>query len=83
MESRVTTVAAALLVSVSIACATNPVTGERQLALISEAQELEIGRSAAAEVRNSIGLVDDAELQSYVQRIGTTLATSSHRPGLP
>jgi predicted Zn-dependent protease len=83
VESRVTTIAIAVLLAVSIACATNPVTGERQLALISEAQELEIGRSAAAEVQSSIGLVDDAELQSYVQSVGTTLAKSSHRPGLP
>lgn len=83
MESRVRTVATAVLLSVSIACATNPVTGNRQLALISEAQELEIGRSTAAEVRASIGLVDDAELQRYVQRVGATLAKTSHRPQLP
>lgn len=65
------------------ACATNPVTGQRQLALISEAQELEIGRSAAAEVQATLGLVDDAELQAYVQRIGAELARTSHRPALP
>jgi predicted Zn-dependent protease len=83
VESRVTFVAAAVLLAVSTACATNPVTGDRQLALISEAQELEIGRSTAAEVRQSIGLVDDRELQSYVQRVGATLASTSHRPALP
>jgi predicted Zn-dependent protease len=65
------------------ACATNPVTGERQLALISEAQEVEMGRAAAAEVRGSIGLVDDRALQAYVQRVGSTLARTSHRPDLP
>lgn len=76
----------ALLLSallISTACARNPVTGQRQLALISEAQELEIGRSAAAEVQATIGLVDDAGLQAYVQRIGTELARTSHRPTLP
>lgn len=83
MESRVTTFASVVLLAVSVACATNPVTGERQLALVSEAQELEIGRSAAEEVRASIGLVDDAELQAYVQRVGTALAKTSHRPALP
>lgn len=72
--------AAALLVA---GCAVNPVTGDRQLALISEAQELEIGRSAAAEVASSIGLVDDRDLQEYVQRVGATLAKTSHRPNLP
>ena len=64
-------------------CATNPVTGKRQLALISEAQELEIGKSAAAEVRQTIGLVDDAELQAYVQRVGLEMARTSQRPQLP
>jgi predicted Zn-dependent protease len=59
------------------------VTGERQLALISEAQELEMGRAAAEEVRATIGLVDDQGLQSYVQRVGVTLARTSHRPQLP
>jgi predicted Zn-dependent protease len=73
----------ALLLATSLACATNPVTGDRQLALISEAQELEIGRSAAAEVRATLGLVDDQKLQTYVQRIGATLAHTSHRPELP
>jgi predicted Zn-dependent protease len=64
-------------------CATNPVTGKRQLALISEAQELEIGKSAAAEVQQTIGLVDDAELQAYVQRVGLEMARTSQRPELP
>ena len=65
------------------ACATNPVTGERQLALISEAQEIAMGRDAAVEVRESIGLVDDAEMQNYVSRIGLDLAGGSERPRLP
>lgn len=65
------------------ACATNPVTGKRQLALISEAQELEIGKSAAAEVRSTIGVIDNPELQAYVQRVGLELAQSSQRPTLP
>lgn len=64
-------------------CAVNPVTGERQLSLISEAQEIELGRGAAAEVQGSIGLVDDAALQAYVNRIGTALAAESERPNLP
>jgi predicted Zn-dependent protease len=83
VTSRLVAFASPVLLAVSIACATNPVTGERQLALISEAQELEIGKAAAAEVRTSIGLVDDAALQAYVQRVGTTLAKTSHRPALP
>jgi predicted Zn-dependent protease len=67
----------------ALGCATNPVTGESQLALVSEAQEIEMGRAAADEVRQSIGLVDDPALQQYVGRIGTTMAARSERPRLP
>ena len=78
-----TRVLALMVLLTTVACATNPVTGKRQLALISEAQELEIGKSAAAEVRATIGLVDDPELQAYIQRVGVELARSSQRPALP
>ncbi len=43
-------------------CAVNPVTGDRELALISEGQEIEIGRQSAASAEAQLGLVDDAEL---------------------
>lgn len=65
------------------ACATNPVTGKRELALMSEAQELQLGLQGDAEVRQEMGLYDDPALQKYVQEIGARLATTSERPGLP
>ncbi|MBR9990755.1 MAG: M48 family metalloprotease, partial [Gemmatimonadetes bacterium] len=64
-------------------CATNPVTGERQLALISEGQEIQMGQQAAAQAEQSIGLVDDQALQNYVHRIGISMAERSERPELP
>jgi predicted Zn-dependent protease len=64
-------------------CARNPVTGELQLALISEAQEIQMGQQAAQEVAASIGLVDDPALQQYVSDLGQRLAASSERPHLP
>jgi predicted Zn-dependent protease len=76
--------AAAMIFALSIAgCATNPVTGERQLALVSEGQEIAMGESAAAEVRRSIGLVDDRSLQQYVAATGRPLAAASERANLP
>lgn len=65
------------------ACATNPVTGRRELALVSEAQEIQMGQEYAKQVEATLGLVDDAELQAYVRRIGTRLAAQSERPSLP
>jgi len=73
---------AALMLSAA-GCAVNPVTGERELALISEAQEIQMGQQAAEQVEASLGLVDDAGLQSYVRRIGQQLAAASERPSLP
>lgn len=71
-----------LLVSAG-GCSTNPATGETQLSLIGEQQEIEMGRQAAQQVEASIGLVDDQELQGYVSRIGQRLAAASERPDLP
>ena len=62
------------------ACATNPVTGERQLALVSESQEIAMGQSAAEEVRRTVGLVENRALQRYISTTGMALARTSERP---
>ena len=64
-------------------CATNPVTGKRELALISEQQEVQIGKEAAQETVQQMGLVNDPPLQQYVSNIGMALAKRSERPELP
>jgi len=64
------------------ACAINPVSGERELALISEAQEIEMGRQGSAEVIGAIGLIPNAGLQGYVNRIGQEMAAGTERPRL-
>ena len=65
------------------ACATNPVTGKKQMSLLSEAEELAIGQQQDAEIRREMGVYDDPELQRYVSDIGQELARNSHRPNLP
>jgi len=65
------------------ACSVNPATGQRQLALISEAQEIEMGRQADGQIRQSLGLYPDEEVQRYVSRLGHELAAVSERPDLP
>lgn len=73
----------ALLALIVAACATNPVTGKRELSLISEGDEIAMGRQAAQEVAQSMGLVPDSALQRYVSSLGRALAQKSERPGLP
>lgn len=65
------------------ACVKNPVTGGRQLALISESQEIAIGEASHPEILSEFGVVDNPALQEYFSRIGMELAKTSHRPGLP
>jgi predicted Zn-dependent protease len=64
-------------------CATNPATGRRQIMLVSEAQEIEMGREADREVASSMGLYPDDGLQTYVAGLGAPLAAISERPSLP
>lgn len=73
----------AVLAGAFTGCAVNPATGERQIALIGEAQEVRMGREAAEQIRAQIGLYDDAALQAYVERVGQALAAKSERPDLP
>ena len=63
-------------------CARNPVTGKRQIVLISESQEIAYGREAHPEVLAQFGRVEDSDLQSYFNEIGQELAVLSHRPEL-
>jgi predicted Zn-dependent protease len=63
-------------------CATNPVTGERQFVLMTESQEIEMGREADEEIIAEYGLYPDDELQAYVDGVGQRMAALSHRPHL-
>jgi predicted Zn-dependent protease len=71
------------LVIILAACTVNPATGQRQLTLISESQELSLGRSSDQEIVATMGLYPDEELQRYVSQLGQELAARSERPHLP
>jgi predicted Zn-dependent protease len=72
----------ALLVPVA-ACATNPLNGKDNLVLVSDEQEIEIGKSAIAQVASSVGVYENPALTAYVARVGKALAAKSERPDLP
>jgi len=63
------------------ACATNPVTGESDLILVGESEELDIGQKQYSPMRQSEGgdYELDPALTSYVQRVGNRLAAVSDR----
>jgi predicted Zn-dependent protease len=71
------------LATTLVACATNPATGKSEFSLMSEAQEIQLGQEADAQVRREMGVYQDAELQRYVSDVGLRLARASERPNLP
>ena len=50
---------------------------------ISEKEEITIGRDLAGRLLGQIALVDDANVQAYVNRVGRWVASQSERPDLP
>ena len=75
--------AVAVVALVIAACATNPATGKKEISLMSEAQEIELGQQMDAEVRREMGVYNDVQLQRYVESVGMRLARASQRPNLP
>lgn len=71
-----------LLVAVVVGCAVNPVTGRRELSLVSPQQELAIGGEGYKAAVAEYGLYGDAALQAYVNEVGQKVAAASHLPGL-
>jgi predicted Zn-dependent protease len=69
----------ALLLCLLAGCAVNPVTGRRELLLMSPEREAQLGKQAAAQVAEEIGLVESPSLTAYVGEIGARLARQSPR----
>lgn len=63
-------------------CAVNPVTGQQDIVLMSEQDEIALGRKTNQQVLQQYAVYDDRELQDYVQQVGQKLAAKSHRSDL-
>jgi len=73
------------LVSVSLlfnSCVTNPVTGKKDIILVSEDQELAMGQEADPQIVAQFGLYENPELQRFIQEKGQKMAAISHRPNI-
>lgn len=66
-------------------CATNPVTGERQLMLSSVTEDIAIGQQQYLPAQQSQGGIYylDPALNAYVSKVGQRLAAVSDQPDLP
>ncbi|MEM1003716.1 MAG: M48 family metalloprotease, partial [Bacteroidota bacterium] len=66
----------------TLACSKNPVTGKRELMLMSEKQEIALGGQSDPDIVNSFGLYADSTLQRFITSRGERMARISHRPNL-
>jgi len=86
VSTHLRTLVTALLAALVLAgCSVNPVTGEKQLSLIPESQELSMGAEQYKPTQQTQGgqFYLDPELNLYVQEVGMKLAKVSDRPDLP
>jgi len=63
-------------------CAVNPVTGKKQIVLMSEEQEIAMGKDADPQIVAQYGLYENKALQDFITKKGNEMAAISHRPGL-
>ena len=63
-------------------CATNPVTGKKEVMLVSEGQELAMGQQSDPAVTAQMGLYPDDKMQKFINEKGQKMAAISHRPNL-
>ncbi len=71
-----------LLFSLTSSCAVNPVSGKQDLVLLSENDEIALGRKTNQEVLQQYSVYENQALQTYVQTVGTKVARNSHRNNL-
>ncbi len=63
-------------------CITNPVTGKKELMLISEADEIAMGAQVHQGLEIEYGFYGDPELTAYIRAVGERLLPGVHRPHL-
>jgi predicted Zn-dependent protease len=64
-------------------CAFNPITGEEELMLFPEKDDIAIGRRYAPEVEKQLGgRIQNESLQRYIDSVGRRIARVSHMPNL-
>ncbi len=82
MPQFITTAAMTIVFLFLSGCAVNPVTGKKQLVLVSEAQELAMGQQYDPSIVAQFGLYEDEKLQAFINEKGKQMGAISHRPQL-
>jgi predicted Zn-dependent protease len=65
-------------------CAANPVTGRKQLMLVSEDWEIQVDRqNSPHQFSTDYGTLQDDALNRYIQQVGASMVPHTHRPQMP
>jgi len=65
-------------------CAINPVTGKKQLMLMSEDWEIQVDRqNSPHQFSTDYGKLQDDALNRYIQQVGAAMIPYTHRPKMP
>jgi predicted Zn-dependent protease len=73
---------ALIILFILTGCSVNPVTGQKDFVMMSENQEISLGKKYHAQVLQQTPAYKDQDLQNYVQKVGDSLSIKSHRPNL-
>jgi len=81
MSGKLALLTLALICCFYTGCALNPITGQKELMLIPESQDIALGRKYAPEIEKQMGgQIDDPVIQSYVNQVGQNIARVCHKP---
>lgn len=69
-----------LLAFVLTACSTVPETGRRQLLLLSETEEMQMGFNSFEQMKTEVPISKDAKLNAQLQRVGKRIAAVAPMP---
>ena len=71
-----------LIALVLTSCYVNPVTGRREIILVSESQELAMGAEYDPQLVASYGMYNDSKIQKFVEEKGAALGKLSDKPDM-
>ena len=63
-------------------CKTNPVTGKKELSMMSESREIALGKETDPAIVANFGLYENPQMQKFIDVKGQEMARISHRPHL-
>ena len=85
MPIRKSTIAATVIFGLTVVlltCAINPVTGKKELMLVTEQDEIALGKQTDEEIAQTYGIYESPDLTGYINRLGQDMSKRTHRPTL-